>query len=646
MDPDAPPRWDLVHARAVAALAEIFAHRRDAQKIVRKALRPEWFGPEGAPETPGWAGDARGGGVNNAERAAIADAVLGVEVLRLNLAYLVLERSRSAYEDTLRAAGGPDAFGTRALRAILHEQGVSSVSTSSPSSPPPAPDRAAYRAAAAAMLALYWMTHRVVSNEFARDYLAVLRGGAKLTGDDRPADPDDAFAVEASVPRWLAARLRAKFGDEDARRLCAEMRRRAPVTIRRNARLCASAGDLRDALDAEGVATATLEAAALTEHLAAAAADASRARNAAAASPGTTETGTESPSPSSPNPSSPNPPCAGAPDALVLSEGRPRAGVFGLATYRAGWFEVQDAGSQCIASAVADAVLDAAAAERAAGKPARLWKVLDLCAGNGGKALAVASRLAGARDGDDARFRGDDAFEFEVHCFDVDERRLRHLRAATERAGCVETVSTRTALDLRAVAHLGGGYDAVLADAPCSSTGALRRFPSLRWEIDERKTLGDGDGDGDEEIAWGWGGDGSGDGSGDERFDGDVDPSASDRANATPWRRAQRRILARAAALTRPGGALVYATCSILDAENAENARWFERWVPTSRREANEDDENAPAFAPAPFPRGWPAAPPESDNDDEHGDASHEAALLPHVHGTDGFYIARWTRVR
>ena len=187
----------------------------------------------------------------------------------------------------------------------------------------------------------------------------------------------------------------------------------------------------------------------------------------------------------------------------MFTEGRPRAGVFGLATYRAGWFEVQDAGSQCIASAVADAVLDAAAAERAAGKPSRLWKVLDLCAGNGGKALAVASRLAGARD--DARFRG--AFDFEVHCFDVDERRLRHLRAATARAGCAETVSTRTALDLRAVAHLGGGYDAVLADVPCSSTGALRRFPSLRWEIDERKTLGDGDGDRDGDIAWGWRGD-------------------------------------------------------------------------------------------------------------------------------------------
>ena len=88
----------------------------------------------------------------------------------------------------------------------------------------------------------------------------------------------------------------------------------------------------------------------------------------------------------------------------------------------------------------------------------------------------------------------------------------------------------------------------------------------------------------------------------------------------------------------------MYATCSILDAENAENARWFERWVPTSRDEADVDDADDPAFEPAPFPRGWPATPPEEDG--ENLDASHEAALLPHVHGTDGFYIARWTRVR
>jgi hypothetical protein len=105
-----------VHARAVSAYAEILMHRRDAQKVLRKALRPEWPGFD---ETSGWAGDARGGGVNNAERAAIAEAVLGMEVNRLNLAWLVVDRARSAYEESLHAAGGIEAFGVDALEETL-----------------------------------------------------------------------------------------------------------------------------------------------------------------------------------------------------------------------------------------------------------------------------------------------------------------------------------------------------------------------------------------------------------------------------------------------------------------------------------------------------------------------------------------------
>ena len=91
-------------------------HRRDAQKVLRKALRPEWPGFD---EAPGWSGDARGGGVNNAERAAIAEAVLGLEVKRLTLAWLVAERARSAYAESLDAAGGIDAFGVDALEEVL-----------------------------------------------------------------------------------------------------------------------------------------------------------------------------------------------------------------------------------------------------------------------------------------------------------------------------------------------------------------------------------------------------------------------------------------------------------------------------------------------------------------------------------------------
>jgi 16S rRNA C967 or C1407 C5-methylase (RsmB/RsmF family) len=121
----------------------------------------------------------------------------------------------------------------------------------------------------------------------------------------------------------------------------------------------------------------------------------------------------------------------------------------------------------------------------------------------------------------------------------------------------------------------------------------------------------------------------------------------------------QREILGRSAALVRPGGgALIYATCSLLDAENGDNARWFEsqRWGhgdgdegggSGSGGDSEEGAEGAEGsavgstrFVPLPFPVGWPVEKDESSS----SSSSHEVALLPHVHGTDGFYIARWTR--
>jgi 16S rRNA C967 or C1407 C5-methylase (RsmB/RsmF family) len=69
---------------------------------------------------------------------------------------------------------------------------------------------------------------------------------------------------------------------------------------------------------------------------------------------------------------------------------------------------------------------------------------------------------------------------------------------------------------------------------------------------------------------------------------------------------------------------------SVLDAENGANARCFDnRWG------------GSEGFAPLPFPEGWPV----SGGSGGSGVGSHTVALLPHVHGTDGFYIARWTRV-
>jgi 16S rRNA C967 or C1407 C5-methylase (RsmB/RsmF family) len=356
-----------------------------------------------------------------------------------------------------------------------------------------------------------------------------------------------------------------QYGPGAAASPAAALLSQGPVTLRRNRKLCSSAEALRAELAAEGVEAVPL--------------------------------GLRAPS-------------AGAPDALVLPAGRPRCGIFGLETYRRGAFEVQDAGSQCIARAVAEAVRAMAAAEAAAAGSAaaaagaavvavevagtaveaaaaaasggeaaaeaaaeaaggstggataaaggseaeaaagpraeaagleeaaaaagleaaaagseaaasealkrrrrskvkrRVWRVLDMCAGNGGKALAIASALSAASETDEASV---DEIEiaFRIDCYDVDERKLRHLRAGAERAGVAGRVTAVTASHLRAVATRDRAramvvgdednqnddwnaddayaYDAVLVDVPCSSTGALRRFPSLRWEMDEGK---------------------------------------------------------------------------------------------------------------------------------------------------------------
>jgi 16S rRNA (cytosine967-C5)-methyltransferase len=163
---------------------------------------------------------------------------------------------------------------------------------------------------------------------------------------------------------------------------------------------------------------------------------------------------------------------------------RDRAGLFDAPPFRSGLVEVQDEGSQAVV-ALCGAV------------PGERW--LDLCAGSGGKALALAA--LGAR----------------VAAWDASARRLGEVARRARRAGVeVEVLA----------APPGGAWDGVLADAPCSGSGALQREPDARWRIDE--------------------------------------------ASLARWRAAQDEVLARAAALTRPGGVLVYATCSVF-AEEGED---------------------------------------------------------------------------
>jgi 16S rRNA (cytosine967-C5)-methyltransferase len=96
----------------------------------------------------------------------------------------------------------------------------------------------------------------------------------------------------------------------------------------------------------------------------------------------------------------------------------------------------------------------------------------------------------------------------------------------------------------------------------------------------------------------------------------------------------QRELLRDAAALVRVGGALVYATCSVLRAENEDVAAWF-------------GDAFAATFEPSPFPTGWPGFSTENDSTlakTPSESPTHVVSLTPDRHGTDGFFVARWRR--
>jgi len=170
---------------------------------------------------------------------------------------------------------------------------------------------------------------------------------------------------------------------------------------------------------------------------------------------------------------------------------------------RAGAIEVQDAGSQLVCEAVA-------------ARPGEA--VVDLCAGAGGKTLALAAAM------DD---RGT------LLACDADRARLSRLPPRAERAG-VHIADTRLldpGKEAAGLADWRGRADAVLVDAPCSGTGTWRRNPEARWRLTER------------ELA---------------------------RLAAI-----QSRLLDVAADLVKPGGRLVHVVCSLLDVEGAGQVEAF-----------------------------------------------------------------------
>jgi 16S rRNA (cytosine967-C5)-methyltransferase len=190
--------------------------------------------------------------------------------------------------------------------------------------------------------------------------------------------------------------------------------------------------------------------------------------------------------------------------------------------------------------------------------------VVDFCAGAGGKTLHLGALMANSGS---------------LYAFDVAQKRLDRLKPRLLRAGLdnVRMIAIAHERDAR-VRRLAGKVDRVLVDAPCTGTGTLRRNPDSKWR--------------------------------------EPDLAAT---TAT-----QARILAAAASLVKPGGRLVYATCSLLRAENDDIVTAFLA--------------DHPAFRP--LPAGEILA--------RRGIAITLAddalRLMPHVHHTDGFYALAMER--
>jgi 16S rRNA (cytosine967-C5)-methyltransferase len=227
---------------------------------------------------------------------------------------------------------------------------------------------------------------------------------------------------------------------------------------------------------------------------------------------------------------------------------RKRAPVFTSECFKKGWFEVQDEGSQMVAL-----LTDA--------EPGH--KVIDFCAGAGGKTLAIAAQMQN---------------KGRILAWDTSEKRLSQITQRLRRSGAgnVQTHVLSSESDAFVKRHKYSA-DRVLVDAPCSGTGTWRRNPDLKWRF-TRQDL-------DEVLA------------------------------------VQERILESACRLVKPGGRLIYATCSILKSENDEQV---------AKLLTKKND-----FRVVCAQKVWSKTSLDSDND-----PVSYLSLTPHQDGVDGFFAA------
>ena len=171
-----------------------------------------------------------------------------------------------------------------------------------------------------------------------------------------------------------------------------------------------------------------------------------------------------------------------------------------IPAYGRGLVEVQDEGSQIAALCAGDV---------------QGRQVLDLCAGGGGKTLALAAMMANTG---------------QLYAYDSDPRRLAPIHERLRRAG-VRNVQVRSPADGGGVDDLDGKMDVVVIDAPCTGVGTWRRRPDAKWRVTEAQLA--------------------------ERIS------------------EQDGLLGRGARLVRPGGVVIYVTCSPLREENEDRVAAF-----------------------------------------------------------------------
>ncbi len=185
------------------------------------------------------------------------------------------------------------------------------------------------------------------------------------------------------------------------------------------------------------------------------------------------------------------------PDALLLSN---RANIFKTSAFKKGFFEMQDASSQLVARYL---------------NPEPGMRVIDACAGAGGKSLHIASLMEN---------------KGQLIALDIYEHKLQDLKKRAKR-NSVHNIDTRHIRSSKTIKKLKNSADRVLIDAPCSGLGVIKRNPDSKWKLQA---------------------------------------DFIDRIKGT-----QAELLDKYSQMLKIGGQMVYATCSILPSENEEQVQNF-----------------------------------------------------------------------